>query len=152
MQTGARVCTQSASRHTQLNHCRKWMRHMTCLIVFDSWFSLCGSSVLARKHWAQKTSSWHFIFIVFALPHHCNNATMMPQCQLLHLLMPWRLHHRGHCPHSPESMRAACGGIDCWWILPCYPPRVSCCGWPTGPHQKQHHVPYSLAILLNGTF
>jgi hypothetical protein len=20
------------------------------------------------------------------------------------------------------------------------------------PHQKQHHVPYSLAILLNGTF
>ncbi len=38
---------------------------------------------------------------------------------------------------------------------------LCCCGWtparvggrePLFLHQKQHHVPYSLAILLNGTF
>jgi hypothetical protein len=70
--------------------------------------SLCDSSVsvLARKHKAQKTFLWPLIFIAFAFPHHCNNATMMPQRQLLHLLLPcWRLHCRGCCPLSP---------LRCW--------------------------------------
>ncbi len=65
--------------------------------LFLSVGSLCGSSVLTRRHRAQKRSLQPLIFIAFALP----TAKMMLQSQLLHLLLPWCLYCSGRCLPLP---------------------------------------------------
>jgi len=82
MQTRAHLlCAQSVRIKSRQ---KMKMRHMTCLI-FLTVGSLCvavqflrGSTTEHRKDPRGVSFS-----IVFALPHHCNNATMMPQqCQI----------------------------------------------------------------------